>query len=74
MRVYVHIIFLLALALNSFSQRKGFEFKNFTQENGLPSNESYFVYRDSRDFLWFATDQGVVRYNGNKMELFTLPD
>ena len=74
MKVYFNIIFLLGFAFNSFSQRKEFEFKNFTQENGLPSNESYFVYRDSRDFLWFATDQGVVRYNGNKMERFNLPD
>ena len=58
----------------SFSQQKEFELINYTQENGLPSNETYFVYRDSRDFLWIATDQGVVRYNGNKMERFELPD
>jgi ligand-binding sensor domain-containing protein len=74
MKVCLNIIFLLAFAFNSFSQRKEFEFKNLTQENGLPSNESYFVYRDSRNFLWFATDQGVVRYNGNEMEHFNLPD
>ena len=56
------------------SQQKEFEFVNYTQENGLPSNECYFIYRDSKNFLWFATDQGVVRYNGNKMERFDLPD
>jgi len=74
MKVYLSIIYLFAFVFNSFSQHKEFEFKNFTQENGLPSNESYFVYRDSKDFLWFATDQGVVRFNGGKMEHFNLPD
>ncbi len=68
------ILFSFVINLNSFSQEKEFDFKNLTQENGLPSNESYFVYRDSKDFLWFASDQGVVRYNGSKMEQFNLPD
>gem|GEM_PF-1826214 len=57
-----------------FSQQKEFIFKNFTQEEGLPSNESYFVFEDSRHYIWIATDLGVVRYNGNKFEQFNLPD
>lgn len=74
MKTCLVIIFQLAVALNSFSQDKEYNFINYTQENGLPSNESYFVYRDSKDFLWIATDKGVVRYDGNKMESFDLPD
>jgi len=60
--------------LTCFSQGKEYNFVNYTQENGLPSNESYFIYRDSKGFLWVATDKGVVRYDGNKMENFDLPD
>jgi ligand-binding sensor domain-containing protein len=56
------------------SQQKEFIFKNFTQEEGLPSNETYYVFEDSRHYLWIATDLGVVRYNGNKFEVFNLPD
>lgn len=56
------------------AQPKEFSFKNFTQEDGLPSNESYFIYSDSKRFLWIATDQGVVRFDGSKMERFNLPD
>ncbi len=48
--------------------------RNFTQADGLPSNEVYYVFEDSRHFLWMATDQGVVRYNGKKMEFVSLPD
>jgi ligand-binding sensor domain-containing protein len=74
MKMRLVLFLLLSCSFKSFSQQKEFEFKNFTQEDGLPSNESYFVYRDSRNFLWIATDQGIVRYNGNKMERFDLPD
>jgi hypothetical protein len=74
MKIPLIVLLLLAFGFNSFCQQKEFEFKNLTTENGLPSNESYFVFRDSKDFLWFATDQGVVRYSGGKMEKFELPD
>lgn len=65
---------LLFFAANSFAQQREFIFKNYTQEEGLPSNETYFIFEDSRHYLWVATDLGVVRYNGNKFELFNLPD
>lgn len=67
-------MFVFVSLLNANAQQKGFVFENYTQGNGLPSNESYFVYCDSKNYLWIATDQGVVRYNGNKIERFDLPD
>ncbi len=74
MRILLLINFILGFAFNSIAQQRELEFQNFTQGNGLPSNECYFIYRDSKNFLWIATDQGVVRYNGNNMERFELPD
>lgn len=56
------------------AQQKEFIVRNFTQEDGLPSNEAYYVFEDSKHFLWICTDNGVVRYNGNKFETFELPD
>jgi ligand-binding sensor domain-containing protein len=69
-------LFLILIFENQalLSQQKEFIFKNFTQEEGLPSNETYYVFEDSRHYLWFATDLGVVRYNGSKFEVFNLPD
>ncbi len=40
-------------------------------ENGLPSNETYAVFQDSKGYIWIATDRGVVRYNGYEYETFT---
>jgi hypothetical protein len=48
--------------------------RHFTVEDGLPSNNVYFVYRDSRGFVWVGTDKGVARYNGIKFELFSTAD
>jgi ligand-binding sensor domain-containing protein/two-component sensor histidine kinase len=39
--------------------------QNFTTADGLPSNHVYKVYQDSRNFIWFATDAGVARYDGS---------
>ena len=74
LRTCYNIAFIFVFALNAYSQGREYNFINYTQENGLPSNECYFIYRDSKEFLWIATDKGVVRYDGNKMETFDLPD
>jgi len=47
---------------------------HFTEENGLPSNRVSHIYRDSKAFLWIATNQGLARYNGKDFELFTTAD
>ena len=69
------LLLYLFLKLNGFvaAQQKEFVFKNFTQEEGLPSNETYYIFEDSKHYLWVATDLGVVRYDGNKFEQFNLP-
>lgn len=65
--------FLLALcAVTSSAQQP--EFRHFTVENGLPSNEVYHVLEDRKGYLWFSTDRGVCRFNGNEFENFTTDD
>lgn len=45
-------------------------FKNYNEQNGLPSSEVYHVFQDSKGFIWFATDNGVVRFDGGEFKLF----
>lgn len=47
---------------------------HYTVEDGLPSNNVYNVYRDSKGYLWFGTDKGVARYNGISFQTFTMGD
>jgi signal transduction histidine kinase len=40
---------------------------NYSVSDGLPSNEAYEVFQDRNGFLWFGTDNGVVKYDGYEM-------
>ncbi|MEM6398306.1 MAG: two-component regulator propeller domain-containing protein [Bacteroidota bacterium] len=44
--------------------------RNFGVEDGLPSSEVYFVMQDSRGYMWFGTDNGVVRYDGYDFRVY----
>ncbi|MBK8489929.1 MAG: hypothetical protein IPL49_03235 [Saprospirales bacterium] len=37
---------------------------NYNTNDGLPGNEVYDMIQDSRGYLWFATNQGICRFNG----------
>jgi ligand-binding sensor domain-containing protein len=59
----VFVVFLcLFFSLHEIAQQK--KFKNYSQENGLPSNEVYDAFQDKNGCIWFATDRGIAQYNG----------
>lgn len=66
----------LFICLTGFlhAQELRYQFKNYTPSDGLPSSETYQVLRDASNYMWFATDHGVTRYNGYEFETFNLPD
>jgi len=66
----------LFIGLTGFlpAQELRYQFKNYTPSDGLPSSETYQVLRDASNYMWFATDHGVTRYNGYEFETFNLPD
>ncbi|TYB79721.1 sensor histidine kinase [Bizionia myxarmorum] len=66
---YLSYAFLFISTI-SFSQ----QYTNYTTKDGLPSNHVYKVAQDFKGFLWFATDKGLVKYNGNTMKTFTTRD
>ncbi|MEL1247840.1 sensor histidine kinase [Flavobacterium helocola] len=38
---------------------------------GLPSNAVYDVFQDKKGFMWFATGEGLSKYDGTKFHTFT---
>jgi ligand-binding sensor domain-containing protein len=75
MNKYVFILLLLACFELSFAQINEASLVNITKQEGLPSNETYCVFKDSKDYIWIATDQGVVRHKGSTMQVINnLPD
>ena len=43
---------------------------NVNINNGLPTNHVYYMIKDSHGYLWFATNNGVVKYNGYECKVF----
>ena len=65
-------IFLLLL-MSMYASSSGAQhpsWQNYTTQEGLPSNEIYYMMQDSRGLLWFSTGQGICRFNGYE---FTRP-
>jgi len=61
-RLFLFLAFLLLLSFNLLAQDP--VYRQFTNEQGLPSSEVYDVLQDNRGYMWFATDQGIVSYDG----------
>lgn len=66
------LVFALFSVLKSEAQDHFYE--NITPQNGLPTETIYDVFRDSKGFLWFATDIGLIRYNGIAFQTFKADD
>ncbi len=72
--LFALIFFFFFLPQTGFNQQLVYKFKQFTTNEGLPSSEVHQVLRDDRNFMWFATDHGVCRYDGYNFETFNLTD
>ncbi|NHE58734.1 hybrid sensor histidine kinase/response regulator transcription factor [Cyclobacterium plantarum] len=46
-------------------------FERFTTEQGLPSNSILDIAQDHQGYIWIATEDGLVRYNGYAFESYS---
>ena len=66
---------LILLILGSFTcQAQTFSLHNYGVAEGLPSAEVYDIFQDSKGFIWFSTDNGVVKYDGFDFKNFNVAD
>jgi signal transduction histidine kinase len=72
MRAAVHIFLVILFPLVANAQ--SFTIFNYSVPEGLPSSEVYEVYQDRKGFLWFATDNGVVKFDGSQMKVYHTKD
>ena len=65
-KLYIKILLLFVLSFGSLSARaqQDFMFFDTLPAEYLPSGEVASLYQDSEGFLWIATYDGVVRYDG----------
>ncbi|MGX7666904.1 ligand-binding sensor domain-containing protein [Flavobacterium pedocola] len=66
---YFLTLFCVFFCIASGQSQQG-KFVNFTQEDGLPSNEVYDAFQDKKGSVWFATDRGIAHYDGYEFKKF----
>jgi len=70
LRFWITLVFI-CFALNSGIQHanaklppKMIDFENFTTKDGLSNPVVYDIVQDRNDFLWFATGNGLSKFDG----------
>ncbi|NOY60951.1 MAG: hypothetical protein GXO75_18735, partial [Calditrichaeota bacterium] len=68
---YFFFLFISIVLLNLlYSQEQDIKFKHITTAQGLSSNIVYDLIQDSRGFMWFATQDGLNRFDGSNFKIF----
>lgn len=73
MKIWCLIFVLFLFSILSAEAQNPFV-KNYSIANGLITNKIYCVYQDSKDFMWFGTDAGVIRFDGDNFVNFNKED
>lgn len=53
------------------SDLQGLDFKVISTSNGLPTNEVQKVFQDREGFMWFATRNGLCKYDGYQITVYS---
>jgi len=68
---YIFLIILFLLLGNSvFSQIANNQFTSITLKDGLSQSTVFAITQDSKGFMWFATHDGLNRYDGYNFAVF----
>jgi signal transduction histidine kinase/ligand-binding sensor domain-containing protein len=67
----IYLLFLLQVfSLLCFSQTSKSKFTHLTTSEGLSQNSVFGIAKDYKGFMWFATDEGLNKYDGYKFTIY----
>lgn len=64
MNFRILFFFLVTIGLNSQTNKKQVSFRDLTVKDGLSQNSVVSIAQDSIGYLWFATQDGLNKYDG----------
>lgn len=67
---YFFLLSFLVLSNYTLSQQNKLLFENISLENGLSHNAVYSITQDKTGFMWFATQDGLNKYDGNNITVY----
>ncbi|MEO1259134.1 MAG: two-component regulator propeller domain-containing protein [Bacteroidota bacterium] len=47
---------------------------HYNVDDGMPSNKVYCAAQDRKGFMWFGTDNGLVRFDGSRFKIYGIED
>ncbi|MFZ4562443.1 MAG: histidine kinase [Bacteroidales bacterium] len=68
----IGVVAFVAIAVNLSGQN--YYSRNFTIEDGLPSNTVRALFKDSRGIMWIGTSAGLCRFNGREFTIYNSSD
>src|SRR5437868_3152924 len=76
---YFRILFLAFLFLNinpaaGSTLQPATIYRHFGANDGLGTKTVYSIVQDHDGFVWFGTDAGAFRYDGNEFKRYTIED
>jgi ligand-binding sensor domain-containing protein len=78
MNKYLFLLFFIIAGQSGMAQSGHIKFDHLTEKDGLPSNNGLpptdinFIKQDDQGYIWIGTQNGLVRYDGYKMQLYPL--
>lgn len=64
---FLSLLLVTSSAQNQVGPQNQYQFKFLSIDDGLSNNRVVSVCQDSHGFIWFATNYGVNRYDGQKI-------
>jgi len=64
--ITIFLLLFLVFHPSCFSQQVDYVFKHFTRDDQLASNQVNSILKDHNGFIWFATMNGLQKYDGKR--------
>ncbi len=64
------LAFINLICIPAYPQISNPEFSRLTTTEGLSQNTVFSILKDYKGFMWFATDEGLNKYDGYKFEVY----
>jgi hypothetical protein len=72
MKFFLSYLFLVFWAV--YINAQNIFYDQLNTESGLPSSTVFDIFQDSKSFIWLATEEGLIKYNGVDFKTYSHPD
>jgi len=73
-KIFLSILLIIFSLVLTYSQTEQYKFRHLTTKQGLPSNRINDIVKDRHGIMWFATDNGLARYDGHNIKVYQNSD